>query len=197
LIAAASGRRTAIVGAGIVGAGIVGLAHVLAAARRGDAVTVFERDAREAIPQVAAWLAQDCGAFVEEPAIAALCARVARETPALLERGIPLVVQQVGDHGDLIVGDSHRHDETPPPFASQAIGDLLVSLAQETLGRPLEVRERWQGVYASGPRPCEVLRPAPGVTALVVTSGIGMSVAFALAERPLPPGASAGRGREP
>jgi hypothetical protein len=48
----------------------------------------------------------------------------------------------------------------------------------------LEVVQRWQGVYASSPRhPYLVAEPEPGVTAVSVTSGVGMTISFGLASR--------------
>ncbi|MOA51821.1 hypothetical protein D3C78_1750150 [compost metagenome] len=44
--------------------------------------------------------------------------------------------------------------------------------------------ERWQGVYgARGPGPFSVLKAAPGVTAVLMHSGVGMSIGPALGER--------------
>jgi FAD dependent oxidoreductase TIGR03364 len=117
--------------------------------------------------------------------LAALRHEVAQQQPALLEHGIHLIVQQVGNDGDLIIGDSHLIGETLAPFNDESVDTLILDLAQQLLQRPLQVRERWQGIYASGRRPYEVLYPAPNVQAVVITSGIGMSIAFALARRQL------------
>ncbi|MEB0137151.1 TIGR03364 family FAD-dependent oxidoreductase [Actimicrobium sp. CCC2.4] len=129
------------------------------------------------------------GAFTECAALAgplaALRDEVAQQQPALLEHGIHLIVQQVGDEGDLIIGDSHAIGETVAPFNDESVDTLILDLAQRLLQRPLQVRERWQGIYASGRRALEVLYPAPQVQAVVITSGIGMSIAFALARRQL------------
>lgn len=103
--------------------------------------------------------------------------------PEVLQHGIHLIVQQAGWNGELIVGDSHDHGAAPSPFGPASVDDLLLAEAGALLQRPLRVIERWQGVYASGPRPYEVLQPASRVTAVAVTSGIGMSMALALAER--------------
>lgn len=131
------------------------------------------------------------GAFTECPALAdslaALRCEVAQSHPALLTHGIHLIVQQVGDSGDLIIGDSHAVAESVSPFNQAEIDTMILQLAQELLQKPLEVRERWQGVYASGPRPYEVLQVAESVQAVTITSGIGMSIAFALARRNLFP----------
>ena len=50
------------------------------------------------------------------------------------------------------------------------------------LGGPLTVRQRWLGEYASAPAPFLVTETAPGVTAVAVTSGIGMTTALGLTE---------------
>jgi D-hydroxyproline dehydrogenase subunit beta len=48
------------------------------------------------------------------------------------------------------------------------------------------VRERWQGIYASSPRHAFLTEEvAPGVTVAIVTSGVGMTIGFGLAERTL------------
>jgi hypothetical protein len=44
------------------------------------------------------------------------------------------------------------------------------------------VRRRWRGVYASAPEPYLVAAPADGVLTVSVTSGIGMTTAFGLAD---------------
>ncbi|QNM98599.1 TIGR03364 family FAD-dependent oxidoreductase [Chitinimonas koreensis] len=129
------------------------------------------------------------GAFADCAGLAALRAGVAEREPLLLEHGIHLIVQQVGaagdPHGELIVGDSHHYGSTPSPFGDEAIDRLMLGLAETLLGRRLAVRERWLGCYASGPHPYEVVQPEAGVTAVAITAGVGMSIAFALAERHL------------
>lgn len=121
--------------------------------------------------------------FAGIPGIDALRQRVQHDAPALLEHDIHLIVQQLGERGELVVGDSHRYGGTVAPFHDERIDELLLALAGDLLGRPLRVLQRWQGVYASGPRPFEVLAPAPGVQAVAITAGVGMSIAPALAER--------------
>ena len=50
--------------------------------------------------------------------------------------------------------------------------------------REFKIKERWQGIYASSPRqPFLIEDPAPGVTAAIVTSGVGMTISFGLAEK--------------
>ncbi|MCY1308836.1 FAD dependent oxidoreductase [compost metagenome] len=61
---------------------------------------------------------------------------------------------------------------------------MLIDLAEHTLGSRLQVLERWQGVYGSrGPGPFSVLRAAEGVTAVLMHTGLGMSVGLGLGER--------------
>jgi len=127
--------------------------------------------------------------FTQNPALAAPLAElkdhVQATQPALLEHGIHLIIQQVGQGGELIIGDSHHYSATPGPFQHEAVDQLILAEAAALLQRPLRVTERWQGVYASGSRPYEVLNPALGVRAVAITSGVGMSIALALAERHL------------
>ena len=60
----------------------------------------------------------------------------------------------------------------------------MLELAEQTLGCKVQVVERWQGVYgARGPAPFSFLRVAPGVSAALMHTGVGMSVGPALAER--------------
>jgi len=113
----------------------------------------------------------------------ALHAHVQATQPALMANGIHLIVQQVGEQGELVVGDSHHYGGTPSPFQSEAVDELLLELVRAVLPRPLRVLERWQGVYGSGPRAYERFEAEPGVHGLVMGSGIGMSVGLALAEQ--------------
>jgi D-hydroxyproline dehydrogenase subunit beta len=126
------------------------------------------------------------GAFADLPEAAALHAEVAAREPALLEHGIHLLASPT-PHGDLIIGDSHDYGDDASPFNAQAVDDLLLDLAQATLGAPLGVTERWQGVYGasngSTGAPFSVLRPQPGVTGVFMHSGVGMSVGPALGAR--------------
>ncbi|MGH8809354.1 MAG: TIGR03364 family FAD-dependent oxidoreductase, partial [Noviherbaspirillum sp.] len=119
------------------------------------------------------------------PSLDRLRRQVEESEPHLLEHGIHLIVQQVGSTGELIIGDSHHYGTSVSPFATAEVDDAILRLAESVLGRPLKILERWQGVYASSSSPYEIISPAEGVTAVVITSGIGMSIAFALAERTL------------
>ncbi len=84
--------------------------------------------------------------------------------------------------GDLVIGDTHAHARTPDPFTPERLDRLVLDETCRLLGvRRLDVVHRWQGVYASADG--EFLRApvAPGVVAVAVTTGIGMTTAFGLA----------------
>lgn len=125
-------------------------------------------------------------AFARQPEAVALRARLTAERPELLEAGIHLLVTQLPD-GDLIVGDTHDYGHTPSPFRDERLDELLLAEARRLLGaESLQVRERWQGVYASAPAGnFLVTSPLPGVRVAQVTSGLGMTLAFGLAPKVL------------
>jgi FAD dependent oxidoreductase TIGR03364 len=117
------------------------------------------------------------------PSAADVRARLAADQPELVEHAVNLMVTQ-RPNGDVIVGDTHAYATTHPPFRDETVADLLLDHARQLLGvGPLTVRQRWSGVYASAAQPFLVDTPAPGVTAVAVTSGIGMTTAFGLAEQ--------------
>lgn len=123
------------------------------------------------------------GAFADLPEAAAVAAEIKQQTPELLQYGIHLLVTPT-PHGDLIIGDSHDYGECARPFNSETVNNLLLQLASQTLQCQLDVKERWQGVYgARGEAPISVLQPHDRVTAVLMRTGLGMSVGPALGER--------------
>jgi FAD dependent oxidoreductase TIGR03364 len=120
------------------------------------------------------------------PSLPRLRERYLRERSELLELGVNLLVAQQPD-GDLILGDTHRYDETADPFRTEAADELLLREGAALLDvRRLAVRERWLGVYAhSTDREFVVSAPCDRVRLVAVTSGIGMTIALGLAERVL------------
>ena len=126
-------------------------------------------------------------AFSRTAAAAALRDALDREAPELGEHGVNLMFTQRLPHSDaagrLVLGDTHHYGLTESPFDDEASDELLLARFRELLGvRELVVRRRWRGVYASSPNgPYLVATPAPGVTAVSVTSGIGMTTALGLA----------------
>lgn len=123
-------------------------------------------------------------AFAETDAAAALRREMAAEHPELLDIVANVMFTQRPD-GTLIVGDSHRYGPTQDPFLTESTSTVLLEAVARILGAgPLRVVERWQGVYASSTQqPFLIAEPEAGVTAAVVTSGVGMTIALGLAER--------------
>ncbi len=123
------------------------------------------------------------GAFSDLPEAEAIQAEIRRDYPALEQHGIHLLVSPT-PYGELIIGDSHDYGSDAVPFNAEDVDQLLIELAEHTLGGRLQVLERWQGVYGSrGPGPFSVLRAAEGVTAVLMHTGLGMSVGLGLGER--------------
>ncbi|MFV3305814.1 TIGR03364 family FAD-dependent oxidoreductase [Pseudomonas sp. NY15181] len=123
------------------------------------------------------------GAFADLPEAAAIRAQIYRETPELEAQGIHLLISPT-PYGELIIGDSHHYGSDAAPFNAEFVDRLMLELAEDTLGMRVEVIERWQGVYGSrGPGPFSVLQAADGVTAVLMHTGVGMSVGPELGER--------------
>jgi D-hydroxyproline dehydrogenase subunit beta len=120
--------------------------------------------------------------FAACPSAGALRSRLEAERPDLIAADVNLMLTQRPD-GDLTIGDTHAYDRTPSPFREEAMDDLVLAETARLLGVDrLQVRERWRGVYAHAPgREFLVAGPAPGVRAVAVTSGIGMTTALGLA----------------
>lgn len=121
--------------------------------------------------------------YAELPAANAVLNRMASEQPDLLQNGIHLIVTQDAD-GCLVVGDSHHYSDPPSPFADERVDDLIIDLVRQTLDLPqAKVVERWTGVYPSAEKDLAIIdRPSDEVRLVLVTSGTGMSTAFAIGE---------------
>jgi len=124
--------------------------------------------------------------FAETKAAEALRDALHRETPELVEHGVNLMMTQRMPHtaqaGRLVLGDTHHYGVTETPFEDEESDAVLLEHFRRLFGAELTVRRRWRGVYASSPNgPYLVADPAPGVTAVSVTSGIGMTTALGLA----------------
>ncbi|AJT43023.1 hypothetical protein UM93_09800 [Psychromicrobium lacuslunae] len=124
--------------------------------------------------------------FAETTAAAGLRAEIAAHDAEALAVDANIMFTQRPD-GSLIVGDSHRLAETMDPFLAESVSELLLDRVAALLGvAQLTVLERWQGIYASSPlQPYLVSTVAPGVTLVSVTSGVGMTISFGLAQRVL------------
>lgn len=111
---------------------------------------------------------------------AALRDRWAAERPVLLDAVVNHMLTQLPD-GDLVVGDTHAYARTHEPFSDESLDELLLDETRALLGRQLTVVRRWRGVYAAADGEFLRAQVAPGVMAVAVTSGIGMTTAFGLA----------------
>lgn len=124
------------------------------------------------------------GAFAETESFAALRDSVADDRAELVGRVANVMATQLPD-GSLLVGDSHDYGIAVTPFQD----DRTESLLRAELSRLLHVGdvpvvERWQGVYADSLDTDLVdVCPSPRVRFVTVTSGIGMTLSFGLAER--------------
>jgi FAD dependent oxidoreductase TIGR03364 len=123
-------------------------------------------------------------AFAETPAASQLRIEIDRDAPGLIDIGANVMFTQRPD-GSLIVGDSHRYATTMDPFQREETSALLLREIARIVGvSELRVIERWQGIYASSPQhPYLIAEPVKGVTTAIVTSGVGMTISFGLAEK--------------
>lgn len=122
-------------------------------------------------------------AFAETAAAHALREEMTRRRPDLTGIGANVMFTQRPD-GTLLVGDSHRYAATMDPFLDESTSATLLDEISRLLGSSLRVRERWQGVYASSDRqPYLIGEVAPGVTAVSITSGVGMTISLGVAEK--------------
>lgn len=123
-------------------------------------------------------------AFAGTEAATALRAEMERTSPELLEIDANLMFTQRPD-GSLLIGDSHHNGATLDPFLDEGITDTLLGHAARVLGiSDFRVMQRWQGIYAASPlQPYVIAEAAENVTAVSITSGIGMTISFGLAKK--------------
>ena len=120
--------------------------------------------------------------FAELPGAKRLEDRLRLEMPHELHHGIHLIVVQSAD-GSLVVGDSHQYGSAMPPFVAAEVEErILLEMQRMLCLGHYHVEERWTGIYPSGAQDAFIATVLPGVQLLSVTSGTGMSTAFALAE---------------
>jgi FAD dependent oxidoreductase TIGR03364 len=123
-------------------------------------------------------------AFVETSASTALREEIGAQRPDLIGIDANVMFTQRPD-GTILAGDSHRLAPTMDPFLDEPTSSTLVAEIGSILGRrDLRVLQRWQGIYAASPvAPYLVSSQGDGVTAVSVTSGVGMTISFGLAMR--------------
>jgi len=114
----------------------------------------------------------------------ALKGRIARESPELEKWGIHVMVSQSAS-GELTIGDSHEYGLAVDIFDKPEVNWLILDYAKQYLRVPtLEIAETWHGIYAKHPELAYVrFRPIEGVQLVIVTSGIGMTMSFGIAEQ--------------
>ncbi|MFC3227685.1 TIGR03364 family FAD-dependent oxidoreductase [Marinibaculum pumilum] len=121
--------------------------------------------------------------YARLPEAAALRRRLEQEVPETLAHGVHLICVQSAD-GSIVVGDSHDYGDTLDPFFRREVEALYLDELRRTLELPpLLPTESWIGVYASHPDHVAIVdTPAQGARIAIVTSGTGMSTAFAIGE---------------
>jgi len=114
----------------------------------------------------------------------ALKDRIERETPDFERWGIHVMVSQ-NSAGELTIGDSHEYGLAIDIFDKPVLNELILTYARQFLRVPhLEIAENWHGVYAKHPENAYMrFAPAEGVHVVTVTSGIGMTMSFGIAEQ--------------
>jgi D-hydroxyproline dehydrogenase subunit beta len=126
-------------------------------------------------------------AFTDMPAAAALRKQVQENEPELLQIGANVMFTQRPD-GTVILGDSHHYHSTADPFLDETVTTTLNTEIEARIGRPVQILQRWQGIYASSDvAPILVREVQPGITVVSVTSGVGMTLSFGLAHRNVSP----------
>jgi D-hydroxyproline dehydrogenase subunit beta len=123
--------------------------------------------------------------FAAMPGAAALRRELEQREPELLACTANLMVTGIPE--GLLIGDSHAYDDSPAPFLDEDVSALLLRKASSLLGlQEPRVLQRWLGCYSDAPGTTLVIEhPDPATTVAVVTSGIGMTLGFGVAERVL------------
>jgi glycine/D-amino acid oxidase-like deaminating enzyme len=121
--------------------------------------------------------------YADLPPAAALARRLEAEQPRALAHGVHLIAVQNAD-GTLVVGDSHHYDDLPLPFAPAEAEALILEEFERATGlAPPLVIARWTGVYpVSEQRDFLVDKPSPRARLVIVSSGTGASIGFAIGE---------------
>ncbi|MGK9149092.1 TIGR03364 family FAD-dependent oxidoreductase [Plantibacter flavus] len=132
-------------------------------------------------PLLTGWSLLRYAGFAASPAIPAVRERLHHEHPGLASLDVNLMVTQLPD-GSLILGDTHSRGDAVPPFQPEHAFDELLRAGRDLFGTPIDVLERWQGVYATAPEELLIDEPTPGVRVVAATTGIGMTTGPALGE---------------
>ena len=112
-----------------------------------------------------------------------LRSRLEHDWPEQTLWGIHVLLAQNG-RGELIVGDTHEYGLVFDPGNNERANQLMLDyLATFSSLQAPHILERWNGYYPKLDGHSEYLaNPEPGVTIVQVTNGLGMTLAFGLAE---------------
>ena len=136
-----------------------------------------------AAPLLTGWSLVRYGRFGQIAATGPLRERLHRIRPDLAALDLNQMYTQLPD-GSLIVGDSHTRSVQPEPFQPEVAFDAFLGELRSLFEIDrLQIIERWQGVYASGPTEFLIDEPEPGLHVIAATTGIGMTTGLGLAER--------------
>jgi len=115
--------------------------------------------------------------------LGALKERIASELPEFIRSGIHIMASQTA-LGEITLGDSHEYGLAVNVFDRPIIDELILNYARQYMRLPdFTIAERWHGVYAKHPKlPYIRISPEPRVRVVIVTSGIGMTLSFGIAE---------------
>lgn len=122
------------------------------------------------------------GGFAAMPAATALREELQEREPELL--GCIANLMATGTRDGLFLGDSHAYSLSPTPFMEADTAELLLCRGSEIFGLDSpRVLQRWQGRYADSVDTNLVLEQLDEkTTVVVVTSGIGMTMSFGVAD---------------
>ncbi|WIM67121.1 TIGR03364 family FAD-dependent oxidoreductase [Corynebacterium breve] len=120
--------------------------------------------------------------FAAMESVPELRAELAQREPELVAMIANLMV--TGIDAGLLIGDSHAYSLTPEPFIEEDVASTLLDRATSLLGiEAPRVKQRWLGRYSDSATTNLVLeRPDEKTTVMVVTSGIGMTLSFGVAD---------------
>lgn len=120
--------------------------------------------------------------FTAMPSASALRQDLQLRQPQLVDMVANLMATSIPE--GILIGDSHTYDASPLPFIDEAMAQTLQDAAADYLGLGnVRVKQRWMGHYADSKQTNLILdRPDSSTAVLAVTSGIGMTLSFGVAE---------------
>ncbi|WP_040162803.1 TIGR03364 family FAD-dependent oxidoreductase [Microbacterium gorillae] len=135
-------------------------------------------------PLLTGWSLLRYGRFSGMGETAVVRQRLHAERPDLAALDLNQMYTPLPD-GTILIGDTHVRGASIAPFQPEAAADALADEVETLFGARVDVLERWQGVYASGPDDFLVTEPDERTVVLAATTGIGMTTGLGLAENTL------------